>query len=104
MRLCLLTLTLACACATTPAASGSGSWDDAVNTFIEEWFKRHPEDAVQAGRHEFDGQVPDLSEAAFQEEIDWLKATADQMEPFPQSQEREYALSVVKRKLFWAET
>ncbi len=31
--------------------------------FIEDYFKANPFFAVQAGRHEFDGQMPDLSAA-----------------------------------------
>lgn len=105
MRPRLLVLFLCCACATTPPAPASGgAWDDTVKTFIEEWFERHPDDAVQAGRHEYDGRVADLGEAAFQGEIDWLKATRAKMETYPASHEREYALSVVRKKLFWADT
>jgi uncharacterized protein (DUF885 family) len=107
----LIALALCGACATSPSTSAPPtSWDEQVNDFIEQWFKRHPEAAVEAGRHEYDGQIADLSLATFQEQIDWLKAERERFERFPAEQlderrrhEREYALAVVRNKLFWTE-
>src|SRR5262245_47246971 len=110
--LCFVLLT---ACATTapatqPSASAS-SWPDLSNDFIETWLKHNPDDAVGAGRHEYDGQLPDLSEAGFQKQLDDLKAISARVEAFPtdglppeQAREREYARAVLKRQLFWLET
>lgn len=103
-------LLLAAACATTPGGGKtSPSWEMEVNDFIEGYFKRHPEDAVQAGRHEYDGVVPDLSEAAHQEEIAWMKTMRQRLQGYAleldpaQQREREYLLAVIRKRLFWSE-
>lgn len=59
---CLL-FAIACQQATTPTnqstmnAADSKSWDSHVNEFIEAYFVAHPDFAVRAGRHEFDGKL-----------------------------------------------
>ena len=47
------------ACAARQAATGLGF----VNNFIEASFKANPAFAVSQGRHEYDGQIADLSAA-----------------------------------------
>ena len=49
-----------------PAATARAAWNDFASAFIESYFKSHPFFAVQAGRHEFDGQMSDWSAAGFQ--------------------------------------
>src|SRR5258705_384749 len=49
-----------------PAATARAAWNEFVPAFIEGYFKSHPFFAVQAGRHEFDGQMSDWSAAGFQ--------------------------------------
>ena len=61
-----------CGCSREPAAAGraaalqrlAAEWPAFVEAFIEARFKADPYFAVQAGRHEFDGQMPDWSRAA----------------------------------------
>jgi hypothetical protein len=91
-----------------PAATARAAWTDFADRFIEDYFKSHPFFAVQAGRHEFDGQMSDWSAAGFQKEIDRLKqvrthAEGINPEPLERSQrfEREYVLSVIDGDLFW---
>ena len=38
-------------------------WADHVDRFLEAHFQANPVGAVYAGRHEFDGRLPDLSAA-----------------------------------------
>jgi hypothetical protein len=91
-----------------PAATARAAWNDFASAFIESYFKSHPFFAVQAGRHEFDGQMSDWSAAGFQKEIDRLKQlrvqaesmSAEPLEP-AQRFEREYLLSVIDDDLFW---
>jgi uncharacterized protein (DUF885 family) len=91
-----------------PAATARAAWNDFASAFIEGYFKSHPFFAVQAGRHEFDGQMSDWSAAGFQKEIDRLKQVRAQVEgisaePLEPAQrlEREYVLSVIDSDLFW---
>src|SRR5258708_23131297 len=46
-----------------PHAAAQSAWTDYAGRFIEAYFKSHPFFAVQSGRHEFDGQLTDLSAA-----------------------------------------
>ena len=91
-----------------PSAEARAAWNDFASAFIEGYFKSHPFFAAQAGRHEFDGQMPDWSAAGIQAEVERLKEQRakadslkpDQLEPAQQF-EREYLLSVIDGELFW---
>ena len=63
-----------------PTATARAAWNDFADRFIEGYFKSHPFFAVQSGRHEFDGQMPDWSAASLQKEIDRLKLLRTQAE------------------------
>ncbi len=45
------------------AEAPAGDWPGFVNRFIEATFKANPGFAVAQGRHEYDGQIADLSQA-----------------------------------------
>lgn len=85
-------------------------WDEFVATFLEETFRAQPAFAVSAGRHEFDGQLPDWSAAGIERERARLRdaravaATFD-AESLSAGQrfERDYLLSVIDGQLFWLE-
>ena len=47
-------------------ATADAAWDATVSQFIEAHFAANPSSAVYAGRHEFDGRLPDLSATALQ--------------------------------------
>ena len=56
----------------------TGDWPSFVNNFIEATFKANPGFAVSQGRHEYDGQIADLSAAGISAEVNRLKkAVAD---------------------------
>jgi uncharacterized protein (DUF885 family) len=93
---------------TTEAAAAQGDWPGFVNNFIEASFKANPGFAVVQGRHEFDGQIADLSPAAIQGQVDRLKKAIADAEAFPddkltpeQRYERDYLVAVAKGQLFW---
>ena len=93
-------------------SAGKGeSWNDHVNTFLEAYFERNPTVAVQAGRHEFDGKLPDWSTEGLKKTIDWLHEEQDQLDRYRDREldederfEREYLETVIKSELFWLET
>jgi hypothetical protein len=79
-----------------------------VDAFIEARMKRDPYFGAQAGRHEFDGQMPDWSRAAIEADIAELrdfKARLGQLDTAglteAQKFEREYLGWVIDRDLFW---
>jgi hypothetical protein len=94
-----------------PATNSATAWDTFVNRFIEAYFVTHPSFAVEAGRHEFDGQLPDWSAAALGREAKRLRSERQQALAFDpallderQRFERDYLISVIDRELFWLES
>ena len=95
--------------ASRPAASRQ--WNAFVEAFINSHFAAHPDKAVHAGRHEYDGKLPDWSRAGLQRETVRLRAERDKALSFDpatlddrQRFERDYLLAVVDRNLFWLDS
>jgi uncharacterized protein (DUF885 family) len=99
---------------TTPVKRGpsqaSQEWAKVSSGFVESYFRAQPFFAAQAGRHEFDGQLPDFSEHGIRREIARLHDARDQLaavDPAPlepnERFDREYLLTVVDRDLFYLE-
>jgi uncharacterized protein (DUF885 family) len=106
------------ACNQSPPAShapkgpsaASQAWNKLTAGFIQSYFNARPAFAAQAGRHEFDGQLSDLSNHGIRREIARLHDQRDQIAAVdPKTLEprerfdREYLLAVVDRDLFWME-
>jgi hypothetical protein len=114
----LAVTTILCACgqpdeqaaATGAAALAQKQWSEFRDGYIEDFFKAHPSFAVRAGRHEFDGQLPDWSTAGIAAEIKRLHAARDRASAFDaglteaQRFERDYLIARIDRDLFWLET
>jgi hypothetical protein len=91
-----------------PHAAVQAAWTQYAARFIEDYFKLDPFFAVQSGRHEFDGQMTDLSAEALAKQVEWLNKTRGEAEGFDttalttdQNFEREYVLHVIDNDLFW---
>jgi len=91
-----------------PAAPGDASWDAHVAQFVEGYFAANPSAAVYAGRHEFDGRLPDFSAASLQAEATRLSAARVRTLAFDAATldaerriERDYLLTVIDKALFW---
>jgi hypothetical protein len=89
-------------------ASKDAGWPAFVAGFIEARFEADPYFAVQAGRHEYDGQMPDWSRAALDADVEELRKTASALAAFdvarltqPQRFEHEYLQWVIDSQLFW---
>ena len=97
--------------ATAPAtAAAPDRWPEFAAEFIESYFRADPYFAVQAGRHEFDGQMPDWSASGIAAEVARLHAVRTPAESFDTAAlsdserlEREIVLTAIDRKLFWLE-
>jgi hypothetical protein len=94
--------------AAATAAPLDAAWDDHVSRYIESWFASNPSSAVYAGRHEFDGRLPDFSARALSAEAARLETARKATAAFDPSAldagrriEREYLLSVIDGSLFW---
>jgi len=95
---------------TKPLSPASEAWNKTTNGFIEDYLTAQPAFAAQAGRHEFDGQLPDLSAHGIKREIARLHDEHDLLaavDPAPlqprERFDREYLLAVVDKDLFWLE-
>jgi hypothetical protein len=88
----------------------AGGWDHFVRSFLDGYFELHPTFASGAGRHEFDGRLPDWSPEGFEREIAWLRAERARVAEFDPATlderrafERELLNVVVDSDLFWLE-
>jgi uncharacterized protein (DUF885 family) len=92
----------------TSAEAPASDWPAFVNGFMEASFKANPGFAVIQGRHEYDGQIADLSQAGIDADVARLKKaiadaqgfTDDKLTP-EQRYERDYLIAVAKGQLFW---
>jgi len=89
----------------------SRDWPGYLNEFLDAYFVAHPDFAVRAGRHEFDGKLPDWSADGIKNEIQRLRALKERLRSFKDSAlderqrfERDYVGSVVDADLFWLES
>jgi uncharacterized protein (DUF885 family) len=112
----LLFVVAACSQSAPPPPKVSGpppanqAWLKISNAFIEDYMQVQPSFAAQSGRHEFDGQLPDMSAHGIKREIARLHDQRDQIAAVdpktlaPREQfDRNYLLAVVDRDLFWME-
>ena len=95
--------------ASTPvAAAQSVAWNAFMNNYIEQSFRANPNFAVSQGRHEYDGQVIDLSPGAIASEVSRLRSAIAAAQSFPAARltanerfERDYLLANARGSLFW---
>lgn len=112
----LLTLFLVGACTEAPdetSAVGKPeavAWADFRSNFIEEYIGANPVFAVDIGRHEFDGLLPDHSSAGQATDLQQLHDWMHQLESFDAASlndvekfEREYLKAELEEQLFWLE-
>ena len=94
----------------TASIGTESAWPGFMTSFLDGYFPLNPTFAVYQGRHEFDGQLPDWSEAGLAKQIEMRKqAIADaravdaaamtDAEKF----ERDYLISVMDGELFFLE-
>ena len=86
-------------------------WPAFMQRYIDQDFRANPAFAVQQGKHEYDGQLPDWSETGLRNEIARLRsAIAAAQSHAPRSLtreqrfERDYLLARTRGALFWLET
>ncbi|MGN6235838.1 DUF885 domain-containing protein [Dyella sp.] len=105
------------AAAPAPAATVSKASTDktaalgtAVDAFIQGMFEHNPVFAANAGKHEYDGKLPDYSPEGLKAMADWLHAQHDTFAAFTDDTldttgrfQRDYVLAVIDGQLFWLE-
>lgn len=91
-------------------SKASKAWAAVTASFIEDYFRAQPMFASNSGRHDFDGQLPDLSAHGLKREIARLhdaRDTINGVDPKPllpnERLERDTLLWVIDSDLFWLE-
>jgi hypothetical protein len=92
----------------TAQSSADARWSEYVGGFLEAHFAANPVFAVTAGRHEYDGRLPDFSAAALEAEIERLRKARRDLAAFDGAAlgadarfERDYLSAVIDEQLFW---
>jgi uncharacterized protein (DUF885 family) len=93
-----------------PPSQASQQWKQTADGFVQSYFAAQPAFAAQEGKHEYDGQLPDVSAHGIKREIARLHDERDQLNAVDPSQlepqerfDRTYLLNVVDRDLFYLE-
>ena len=91
-----------------PASVAAPSWPDFAAAFIESRFEADPAFAVQSGRHEFDGRMPDWSRASIEADVAELRGQRTELQKFAaaamtpaQRFEARYLEWIIDREIFW---
>ena len=84
-------------------------WADFQNAFIERAFEIDPTFGAGQGRHEYDGRLPDWSEAGLTAAETFLRDSVTQAEAMQglnpeQTFQRDYLVAVARGQLFWLDT
>jgi uncharacterized protein (DUF885 family) len=98
------------ACSPEPLSSARPAWDTFASGFIETYFRANPTFAINQGRHEYDGRLPDWSEAGLEAWIARLHQVRDSAAAFTIAEsdtarrfERDYLIAKIDQDLFWRE-
>ena len=93
------------------STASNAKWDAYVEQFLADYFVAHPDTAVYAGKHEFDGKLPDWSEDGLKKETARLKAEREKAAAFKDADlddrqrfERDYLIAQIDKDVFWRET
>ena len=105
---CLLFVFAPAGATLADAANADSAWQEHVTSFLASHFQANPVAATYAGRHEFDGRLPDLSAAGIARNVERLEAARAETAAFdatklsePHRREREYLLAALANDLFW---
>lgn len=90
------------------AEAPQNEWKGFVQTTIQEWMSEDPYFAVYQGAHQFDGRLPDWSEAGIKRRAAFLRSVIGKAGAFSDLSEadrfeRDYLVQVAKGQLFWIE-
>lgn len=95
-----------------PATAARPSpWAAFSQSFIDGYFRISPAFAVNQGRHEYDGQLPDWSETGLANAAEFLRSSIAAAQAFDPRRltrterfERDYLIARARGDLFWLET
>jgi len=81
-------------------------WADFVSATVDEYYRRNPERAVNAGLHQYDGKARDWSLEAIRDVAGWLEAAIAEAGTYDTLQgteafERDYLVQALQGQAFW---
>jgi hypothetical protein len=87
-------------------ASQTPAWKDFVQATIDQWFALDPSTAVYQGAHQFDGKLPDWSEAGIAKRVAFLRSVVSDAGAYTglaplDAMERDNLVAYARRELFW---
>jgi len=90
------------------AAQPSEPWSAFAQETIDGWLAIDPAFAVYEGAHQYDGKLPDWSDAGLRKKADFLHGVIDRAKAYdklagPEKFERDYMVKVAEGQLFWLE-
>jgi hypothetical protein len=105
-RLLLPLLLLFVACTTAVPPSTAPAWQLYVDRYVESYYAANPHQAVYAGLHQYDGQLPDWSRESLRRRSSDLRAQREQALAFAglsssDEFERRYLINRIDQELFW---
>ena len=106
------TLLAGIACLALAACTGTDAdkpaWDDFAQASVDKYFELNPSAAVYQGAHQFDGKLPDWSEAGIAARAAFLHQVIEDANAYEglseaDAFERDYLVKVAEGELFWIE-
>ena len=90
----------------TSVADTKQPWADFVATVIDDYYRQNPESASDAGLHQYDGQMSDMSAAGLAASADWIDAVIAEAATYTgiediEAFERDYLSTSLSGQLFW---
>lgn len=92
--------------AATPMAAAGQPWAEFVAGVIDDYYRQNPEAASDAGLHQYDGQISDLSMAAIEKYAGWIDSVLSAAATYTDLEgieafERDYLLTSLSGERFW---
>ena len=89
-----------------PTAEAKQPWAEYVATVIDDYYRQNPESACDAGLHQYDGQMSDLSMAAIDQYASWIEGVLADVASYTELEgieafERDYLSTSLGGQLFW---
>jgi hypothetical protein len=91
---------------TAPAAQEKRPWADFVVTAIDDYYRQNPESGSDAGLHQYDGQMSDMSAAGLEAYASWIESVLAEAATYTDLEgieafERDYLSTYLSGQLFW---
>ena len=92
--------------AVAPIVEAKQPWSKFVATVIDDYYRQNPESATDAGLHQYDGQMSDMSAASMQAYGSWIDSVLAEAASYTNLEgieafERDYLTTSLSGQLFW---